>query len=42
LQVNTLEGTSYEVPNGYIIIRGIEGEYYPCEAKIFDKTHNRK
>ncbi len=40
LFVKTLEGTSYNVPEGYIIIRGVEGEYYPCEPKIFEKTYN--
>lgn len=40
LCVKTLEGTSYDVPNGYIIIRGVEGEYYPCEPNIFEKTYN--
>jgi hypothetical protein len=41
LEVKTLEGTSYNVPVGYIIIRGIRGEYYPCCPDIFDKTYNR-
>ena len=41
LKVKTLEGSSYEVPAGYIIIRGVEGEYYPCEPQIFDKTYNK-
>lgn len=40
IKVKTLEGTSYNVPEGYIIIRGVEGEYYPCEPKIFEKTYN--
>lgn len=40
LKVKTLEGSSYNVPEGYIIIRGVEGEYYPCEPKIFEKTYN--
>lgn len=40
LKVKILEGTSYDVPEGYIIIRGIEGEYYPCEPKIFEKTYD--
>ena len=42
LKVKTLEGTSYNVPKGYIIIRGVEGEYYPCEPGIFVKTYNFK
>lgn len=40
LRVNTLEGSSYAVPEGYYILRGIEGEYYPCESKIFQKSYN--
>lgn len=39
LKVNTLEGTSYNVPEGYYIIRGIAGEYYPCAPDIFVKTY---
>lgn len=39
IRVKTLEGTSYSVPFGYTIIRGVEGEYYPCESKIFKKTY---
>lgn len=40
MRVKTLEGSSYVVPDGYYIIRGIEGEYYPCEAEIFNKTYS--
>jgi len=40
IKVKTLEGTSYDVPLGYIIIRGVEGEYYPCEPGIFHKTYD--
>ena len=36
LVVFTLEGTSYAVPNNYYIIRGLKGEYYPCEGEIFN------
>ena len=39
ISVNILEGGSYEVPSGYIIIRGVQGEYYPCEPNIFNKTY---
>lgn len=41
LKVKTLEGTSYDVPNGYIIIRGVKGEYYPCDPEIFDATYDK-
>lgn len=40
VRVLTLEGISYDLPDGYIIIRGIKGEYYPCEPKIFEQTYN--
>ena len=40
IKVKTLEGTSYKVPLGYIIIRGVKGEYYPCEPGIFHETYN--
>jgi hypothetical protein len=40
LQVKTIEGTSYDVPHGYIIIRGVAGEYYPCNTEIFKATYN--
>lgn len=39
LKVNTLEGTSYDVKPGEMIIRGVNGEYYPCKADIFKKTY---
>ena len=40
LRVKTLEGTSYTVPNGYIIIRGVQGEFYPCDPQIFRETYS--
>jgi len=40
LKVKTLEGSSYKVPLGYILIRGIKGEYYPCEPKIFNESYD--
>lgn len=39
LSVKTLEGTSYDVKPGNFIIRGINGEYYPCQSDIFQKTY---
>jgi hypothetical protein len=41
LKVKTLEGTSYSVPENYIIIRGIKGEYYPCAADVFENSYDR-
>ena len=40
LKVKTLEGSSYDVPDGYIIIRGVQGEYYPCDPDIFNQTYD--
>jgi len=41
LKVKTLEGTSYDVnAQTDIIIRGVEGEYYPCKRDIFEKTYD--
>lgn len=40
IRVMTLEGISYEVPHTYVIIRGIKGEYYPCEYNIFKQTYD--
>jgi len=37
--VNTLEGTSYEVTALDVIIRGVQGEYYPCKKDIFNQTY---
>lgn len=36
--INTLEGTM-EVAVGDWIIKGIEGEFYPCKPSIFAKTY---
>lgn len=40
LRVKTLEGTSYEVTTDDMVIRGINGEYYPCKKDIFYKTYD--
>jgi hypothetical protein len=36
--IKTLEGNRLCCP-GDIIIRGVNGEYYPCKKEIFDKTY---
>jgi len=36
--VKTLEGW-YRVKLGDWIIRGVNGEFYPCKPDIFDKTY---
>jgi rubredoxin len=38
--VRTLEGGHIACPNDWII-RGVEGEYYPCKPAIFEKTYQR-
>ena len=36
--VNTLEGEMTVSPGDWII-KGVEGEYYPCKDSIFKKTY---
>lgn len=38
VEIQTLEGTM-RADIGDYIIRGINGEYYPCKPDIFDKTY---
>lgn len=38
--IHTLEG-DMEVSNGDYVIKGVEGEFYPCKPDIFDKTYER-
>lgn len=38
--VNTLEGSSYELPENYVVIRGVRGEYYPCSPEVFEETYD--
>lgn len=37
----TLEGSMFVTAGDYII-RGVNGEFYPCAPYIFDKTYNPK
>ncbi len=39
LLVKTLEGNSYAVTSEDVIIRGVEGEYYPCKKNVFEQTY---
>lgn len=41
IAIKTLEGTSYEVTDKDVIIRGVKGEYYPCKKDIFEQTYDR-
>jgi len=38
LQIDTLEGVMSADVGDYII-RGVNGEYYPCKPDIFEKTY---
>lgn len=38
--VNTLEGTMAANPGDYII-KGVNGEFYPCKPDIFEKTYEK-
>lgn len=39
-EIKTLEGVMTANEGDYII-RGVEGELYPCKADIFEKTYER-
>lgn len=39
-EIRTLEGVMTANAGDYII-RGVEGEIYPCKADIFEKTYER-
>ena len=36
--IDTLEGTMKASAGDYVI-KGVEGEYYPCKPDIFEKTY---
>lgn len=38
LEIKTLEGTM-TAKNGDWIIKGVNGEFYPCKPEIFEKTY---
>lgn len=38
LIINTLEGRMKASPGDYII-KGVNGEFYPCKPDIFEKTY---
>ena len=37
---STIEGDVY-ITEGDYLVKGVEGEFYPCKASIFDATHER-
>jgi len=40
-EVETLEGTM-RGEEGDVLIRGVEGEVYPCDAEVFYQTYNQR
>ena len=40
ITINTLEGREWATP-GYYIIKGVRGEFYPCEESIFNETYTK-
>lgn len=40
IEIPTLEGTMRATPGDYII-RGVQGEFYPCRGDIFEQTYER-
>jgi hypothetical protein len=38
--IPTLEGEMKASPGDWVI-KGVEGEFYPCKASVFDKTYDR-
>lgn len=38
IAIDTPEGTMYANP-GDVIIKGVNGEFYPCKPDIFEKTY---
>lgn len=41
IAIETLEGTMYADIGNYII-KGIQGEFYPCKPNIFDRTYDEE
>ena len=39
LEIETLEGTMTAQPKDYVI-KGVNGEFYPCKPDIFEKTYD--
>lgn len=38
VEIKTLEGTMLASPGDYVI-RGVQGEFYPCKSDIFEQTY---
>lgn len=40
-RINTLEGSMLARPDMDYIVRGVDGELYPCKVDIFNVTYRR-
>lgn len=40
LIIETLESSEFIAPVGWVIIRGVKGEFYACEREIFEATYD--
>ncbi len=40
IRIKTLEGSIYAKETDWII-KGVEGEFYPCDNNIFEKTYEK-
>jgi hypothetical protein len=40
LKINTLEGVMKAIVNDFII-KGVQGEFYPCKPDIFEQTYEK-
>lgn len=40
LYINTLEGT-FVIRSGDWVVKGVKGEFYPCDKEIFEMTYER-
>lgn len=39
VSIVTIDGNVADVLNGWYVVRGITGEFYPCRADIFEASH---
>ena len=40
IRIDTLEGSMFAIPGDYII-KGVQDEFYPCRADIFEQTYEK-
>jgi hypothetical protein len=40
IEIETLEGVVFASPGDWII-KGVEGEFYPCKPSVFEKTYKK-